>query len=241
LTPEEKIEYKALEAIMEKIVRPNGLDGDLCDKVGKDFFEIMDKMHKILDRGERRYRKEKLAQKLDTNIATMKATGSSSDQGDDSSSDVVEGVMMTDMALVAGLEVPTSMPISMLPGNRMGDHCCWICGDADHLSYQCPDNCCWICGDRDHWSNRCPRHVKPYNSLVEAMIDLKFKNLHGEDLVRAYLDDIAAVEQRVDTVSEKGCRILQERLTLLRRKAEVLAKWLQQPAPTRFMSSWRTR
>ena len=120
----------------------------------------------------------------------------------------------------------------MWPGNRMGDHCCWICGDADHLSYQCPDNCCWICGDRDHWSNRCPRHVKPYNSLVEAMIDLKFKNLHGEDLMRAYLDDIAAVEQRVDTVSEKGCRILQERLTLLRRKAEVLAKWLQQPAPT---------
>jgi hypothetical protein len=86
LTPEEKIEYKALEAIMEKIVRPNGLDGDLCDKVGKDFFETMGKMHKILDRGERRYRKEKLAQKLDTNIATMKATGSSSDQGDDSSS-----------------------------------------------------------------------------------------------------------------------------------------------------------
>jgi hypothetical protein len=86
LTPEEKIEYKALEAIMEKIVRPNGLDGDLCDKVDKDFFETMDKMHKILDRGERRYRKEKLAQKLDTNIATMKATGSSSDQGDDSSS-----------------------------------------------------------------------------------------------------------------------------------------------------------
>ena len=74
--------------------------------------------------------------------------------------------------------------------------------------------------------------MKTYNSLVEGMIDLKFKNLHGEDLMRAYLDDIAAVEQRVDTVSEKGCRILQERLTLLRRKAEVLAKWLQQPAPT---------
>ena len=129
----------------------------------------------------------------------------------------------------------------MWPGNRMGDHCCWICGDAVHLSYQCPDNCCWICGDRDHWSNRCPRHVKIYNSLVEGMIDLKFKNLHGEDLMRAYLDDIAAVEQRVGTVCEKGCRILQERLTLLRRKAEVLAKWLQQPAPTRFMSSWRTR
>ena len=120
----------------------------------------------------------------------------------------------------------------MWPGNRMGDHCCWICGDAVHLSYQCPDNCCWICGDRDHWSNRCPRHVKPYNSLVEAMIDLKFKNLHGEDLMSAYLDDIAAVEQRVDTVNEVGCSILQERLRLLRRKAEELAKCLQQPAPT---------
>ena len=50
----------------------------------------------------------------------------------------VEGVMMIDVALVAGLEIPTSIPISMLPGNWMGDHCCWICGDADHLSYQCP-------------------------------------------------------------------------------------------------------
>jgi hypothetical protein len=74
--------------------------------------------------------------------------------------------------------------------------------------------------------------MKPYNSLVEAMIDLKFKNLHGEDLMSAYLDDIAAVEQRVDTVNEVGCSILQERLRLLRRKAEELAKCLQQPAPT---------
>ena len=82
----------------------------------------------------------------------------------------VEGVMMIDVALVAGLEVPTSIPISMLPGNWMGDHCCWICGDADHWSYQCPDNCCWTCGDRP---------FKPYDSLVEAMIDLKFKDLAG--------------------------------------------------------------
>ena len=61
LTLVEKREYKVLEAIMDKIVRPNGLDGDLCDEVGKDFFETMDKMRKILDRGERRYQKEKLA------------------------------------------------------------------------------------------------------------------------------------------------------------------------------------
>jgi hypothetical protein len=153
----------------------------------------------------------------------------------------VEGVMMIDVALVAGLEIPTSIPISMLPGNWMGDHCCWICGYADHLSYvcpdnccwicgdgdhwsdHCPDNCCWICGDRDHWSYRCPRNMKPYDSLVEAMIDLRFKDLHGEDLMSAYLIDIAAVEQRVDNVNELGCRILQERLGLLRRKAEELA------------------
>ena len=153
----------------------------------------------------------------------------------------VEGVMMIDVALVAGLEIPMSIPVSMLPGNWMGDHrcwicgyadhlsyvcpdnCCWICGDGDHWSDHCPDNCCWICGDRDHWSYRCPRNMKPYDSLVEAMIDLWFKDLHGEDLMSAYLIDIAAVEQRLDNVNESGCRILQERLGLLRRKAEELA------------------
>ena len=121
------------------------------------------------------------------------------------------------------------------------DKCCWICGYADHLSYvcpdkgcwicgymdhwsdHCPDNCCWICGDRGHWSYRCPRNIKIYDSLVEAMIDLRFKDLHGEDLMSAYLIDIAALEQRVDNVNELGCRILQERLGLLRRKAEELA------------------
>ena len=70
----------------------------------------------------------------------------------------VEGVMMVDVALMAGWMAPgpMSIPISMLPGNWMRDHCCWICDDADHLSYQCPNNCCWICGDRDHWSDYCP-------------------------------------------------------------------------------------
>ena len=130
---------------------------------------------------------------------------------------------------------------AMSGDQQRGDHCCWICGDADHLSYQCPDNCCWICGDRDHWSDhcpdnccwicgdrdhwsyRCPRNMKPYDSLVEAMIDLRFKDLHGEDLMSAYLIDIAASEQRVDNVNELGRSILQERLGLLRRKAEELA------------------
>ncbi len=38
----------------------------------------------------------------------------------------------------------------------------------------------------------------------------------------AYLVDIAALEQRVDNVNECGRSILQERLGLLRRKAEEL-------------------
>ena len=171
----------------------------------------------------------------------------------------VEGVMMIDVALMAGHEVPTSIPISMLPGNWMGDLCCWICGEGDHLSYQCwdnccwicgyadhlsyvcpdnccwicgdrdhwsdhcPDNCCWICGDRDHWSYRCPRDMKPYDSLVEAMIDLWYKDLHGEDLMSEYLADIASMEQRDDNVGELGRSILQERVGLLRRKAEEFA------------------
>ena len=123
----------------------------------------------------------------------------------------------------------------------MGDHCCWICGDAVHLSYQCPDNCCWICGDRDHWSDhcpdnccwicgdrdhwsyRCPRNMKLPDSLVEAMLDLWYQDLHGEDLLSAYLEDIASMEQRDDNVDELGRSILQERLGLLRRKAEELA------------------
>ena len=112
--------------------------------------------------------------------------------------------------------------------------CCWICGNRDHWSDQCPDNCCWSCGDRDHWSYRCPRTgvrsvevniagMKIYDSLVEAMIDNKFKDLRGARLMSAYLVDIAAVEQRVHHVTGKGGSILQERLRLLRRKAEELA------------------
>ena len=57
LTPEERRQYKALEERMKKITRLNGPDGDLADKVGKDFYEVMDKMHLILARGERRYQK----------------------------------------------------------------------------------------------------------------------------------------------------------------------------------------
>jgi hypothetical protein len=189
----------------------------------------------------------------------------------------VEGVMMIDVALMAGHEVPTSIPISMLPGNWMGDLCCWVCGEGDHLSYQCPDkccwicgyedhlsyvcpdhdcwicghrdhwsdhcpdnccwicghrdhwsdhcpdNCCWICGDRDHWSYRCPRNMKLPDSLVEAMLDLWYQDLHGEDLLSAYLEDIASMEQRVDNVDELDRSILQLRLEFLRRKAKELA------------------
>ena len=68
--------------------------------------------------------------------------------------------------------------------------CCWICGNRDHWSDQCPDNCCWSCGDRDRWSYRCPRTgvrsvevniagMKIYDSLVEAMIDNTFKDARG--------------------------------------------------------------
>ena len=89
------------------------------------------------------------------------------------------------------------------------DQCCWICGNADHLSYVCPDNCCWICGDRDHWSNRCPFNMTPYEKVLEALTDLWwFEDLRGEDLMSMYHDDIAA-----------------ERLRLLRRKAEELASF----------------
>ena len=102
------------------------------------------------------------------------------------------------------------------------------------VPYQCPDDSCWICGGWDHWSYRCPRTgvrsvevniagVKIYDSLVEAMIDNKFKDLRGADLMSAYLVDIAAVEQRVHHVTGKARSILQERLGLLRRKAEELA------------------
>ena len=58
-----------------------------------------------------------------------------------------------------------------------------------------------------------------YSSLVEAMMDLKYKDLRGEDLVNAYTADVLEVEQRLGSVSEKNCSILQERLQLLRRKA----------------------
>ena len=80
----------------------------------------------------------------------------------------VERAMMIDTALTGGHEVPTLVPLSVLHGWNCA-HCglqparrdwtsfrCWICGDADHLSYQCPDKCCWICGYADHLSYVCP-------------------------------------------------------------------------------------
>ena len=111
--------------------------------------------------------------------------------------------------------------------------CCWICGGMSHWSDECPDNCCWSCGDRDHWSYRCPRsrtcymldltRAKLYNNFVEMMIDHKYKELQGSDLMRAYLVDIASVEQKIHDFSGKSRSILEERLRLLRRKAEELA------------------
>ena len=50
------------------------------------------------------------------------------------------------------------------------------------------------------------------------MMDLNYKGLRGEDLVNAYTADILEVEQRLGSVREKNCNILQERLQLLRRK-----------------------
>ena len=65
--------------------------------------------------------------------------------------------------------------------------------------------------------------TKRYDSLVEAMIDLKYKKLQGTDLMSAYLVDITSVEQKIHDFSGKSRSILQERLRLLRRKAEELA------------------
>ena len=117
---------------------------------------------------------------------------------------------------------------------RIEQCCCWICGNRGHWSDQCPDNCCWSCSDRGHWSYRCPRTgvrfvevyiagMNHYDSLVEAMIDRKFKDLRGADLMSAYLVDIDAVEERVHHATGKEGSILQERLRLLRRKAGELA------------------
>jgi hypothetical protein len=81
---------------------------------------------------------------------------------------LVERAMTIDEALTGGHEVPTLMPLSVLHGWNCANcglqparrdwtsFCCWNCGDADHLSYQCPDKCCWICGYADHLSYVCP-------------------------------------------------------------------------------------
>ena len=51
--------------------------------------------------------------------------------------------------------------------------------------------------------------VKMYSSLVEAMMDLKYKDLRGEDLVNAYTADILETEQRLQAMIDlerKGSR-----------------------------------
>jgi len=68
--------------------------------------------------------------------------------------------------------------------------------------------------------------VKMYGSLVEAMIDSKYRDLCGEDLVNAYAADILETERRLDTDREKGCRLLSERLQLLRQKTAELTRSL---------------
>ena len=77
--------------------------------------------------------------------------------------------------------------------------------------------------------------VKMYNSLMEAMIDSKYRGLCGEDLVNAYTADILRTEQRLqsedlasvyatDADREKGQRLLSERLQLLRQKLAELTR-----------------
>jgi len=75
--------------------------------------------------------------------------------------------------------------------------------------------------------------VKMYSSLMEAMIDSKYRGLCGEDLVNAYAADILQTEQRLqsqhfayflDTDLNKGRRLLCERLQLLRQKTAELTR-----------------
>jgi len=66
--------------------------------------------------------------------------------------------------------------------------------------------------------------VKMYDSLMEAMIDSKYRDLCGKDLVNAYADDILQTEQRLQSPAEKGCRLLSERLQLLRQKLAELTR-----------------
>jgi len=67
--------------------------------------------------------------------------------------------------------------------------------------------------------------VKKYKSSVEAMIDSNYRDLCGEDLVNAYAADILRTEQRLQSEdSVKGCRLLRERLQLLRQKTAELTR-----------------
>ena len=153
---------------------------------------------------------------------------------------IVEGCFHWEQAWLAGREVPTVAPVYVLTGNcwmcgsadHCGRHCprncCWVCGDRDHWSKECPCNFCWVCGERDHWSKQCPFEggvvvevgANAYDNLVEALVDFKFKDLHGEELWRAYLGDIFALEQRLGSVDDHP--LLRERLRLLHKKAEAL-------------------
>ena len=59
LTPQEKIEHKALEARLWSPLRPDGLDGPLVAEMSNEMYKMMDKMDKILSEGYHRYQKEK--------------------------------------------------------------------------------------------------------------------------------------------------------------------------------------
>ncbi len=49
---------------------------------------------------------------------------------------IVQRMMLTDYAMRAGQEVPMMIPVAVLR-----DTYCRVCGDAEHLSDECPDNC----------------------------------------------------------------------------------------------------
>ena len=159
---------------------------------------------------------------------------------------IVAHMMILDEAMRAGQPVPAMIPVSVLrdmycrvcgdvehSSDECPDNCCWVCGALDHWSNKCPDNCCWNCGDWDHWSRQCPlrdavvveARGNTYDNMVEAMIDIKFRHLHGEDLMRAYLADVEDLQHRL--ASGEGHVILHERLRLLQVKVDDLKMVIQ--------------
>ena len=58
LTPKEKIEYKALEARLWPLLRPEGLDGPLVAEMSDEMKKMIDKMAEILEEGYRGYQTE---------------------------------------------------------------------------------------------------------------------------------------------------------------------------------------